>query len=100
MVLVEAIIMADNITKEMTLGEAVSKFPETAVIMMRYGLHCIGCHVASWETIEQGALGHGLTAAQVKDMVAEMNAAISMRDEALNPAKAPKEKKEKKSKSA
>lgn len=89
--------MADKITKEMTLGEAVSKYPETAVIMMKYGLHCIGCHVASWESIEQGAMGHGLTAAQVKDMVAEMNVAVSKRDEALNPAKAPKEKKEKKS---
>ena len=84
--------MADKITKEMTLGEAVSKYPETAAIMLKYGLHCIGCHVASWESIEQGAMGHGLTAVQVQDMVAEMNAAASKQEQALNPEKSKKTK--------
>ncbi len=84
--------MADKLTKDTTLGEAVSKYPETAAIMLKYGLHCIGCHVATWETIEQGASGHGLTGAQIKDMLADMNAAIAKRDEALNPEKAQKKK--------
>lgn len=92
MVLVEAIIMADKLSKDTTLGEAVSKYPETAAIMLKYGLHCIGCHVATWETIEQGAKGHGLTDAQIKDMLAGMNSAISEREKALKPEKAPNKK--------
>ena len=68
--------MTDKITKDMTLGEAITKFPQTANIMLKYGLHCVGCHVAAWETIEQGAKGHGLTDAQVKTMVSEMNSAV------------------------
>jgi len=91
--LMEGIIMADKLTKDTTLGEAVSKYPETAAIMLKYGLHCIGCHVATWETIEQGASGHGLTGAQINGMLADMNAAIAKRDEALKPEKAQKKSK-------
>ncbi len=68
--------MTDKITKDMTLGEVITKFPQTANIMLKYGLHCVGCHVAAWETIEQGAKGHGLTDAQVETMVSEMNSAV------------------------
>ncbi len=66
-----------TITKEMTLGEVVQAHPETVHIMFKYGLHCIGCHVATWETIEQGMQAHGNTAGQIDQMVKEMNEAIS-----------------------
>ncbi len=69
----------ENINKSMTLGEVVEKFPESAEVMMNYGLHCIGCHVASWETIEQGALGHGMGEKEIEKMVNEMNERISSR---------------------
>ncbi len=67
----------ENINKSMTLGEVVEKFPESAEVMMNYGLHCIGCHVASWETIEQGALGHGMGEKEIEKMVNEINKKIS-----------------------
>ena len=67
----------ENVSKSMTLGEVVEKFPESAEVMMNYGLHCIGCHVASWETIEQGALGHGLGEKEIEKMVTEINEKIS-----------------------
>ncbi|HNT30200.1 MAG TPA: hypothetical protein PKL83_04590 [bacterium] len=41
--------------------------------MMRHGLHCIGCHVATWESLEQGALAHGLAPEKVEAMVKEIN---------------------------
>ena len=65
--------MAEPITKDMTLGDVVMKYPEAAQVMLRYGLHCIGCHVAAHETIEQGAKAHGLEDAQIEKMVREMN---------------------------
>ena len=65
-----------KITADMTLGEAVSKYPQTIEVLFRYGLHCIGCHVSAYETIEQGALAHGLDEKGVKKMVEEMNKKI------------------------
>jgi len=62
------------IKKDMTLGEVVQKFGMPVVeVMGKYGLHCIGCHVATWETIEQGAKAHGLEDKDVKKMVDELN---------------------------
>ena len=43
----------------MLLDDIVKKYPETAVILMGYGLHCVGCIVSGIETIEQGAKTHG-----------------------------------------
>lgn len=70
--------MAKNkVDKNITLGEAVQKFPQSAEIMMKYGLHCIGCHVAAWETIEQGATAHGMNDKEIDKMIEEINKAIS-----------------------
>lgn len=71
-----------NITKEMTLGEVVQAYPETVHIMFKYGLHCIGCHVAAWETIEQGMQAHGNAPEQIEKMVLEMNEAVGEREKA------------------
>ena len=68
--------MADNITKTMTFSEVLEKHPETAQIMLKHGLHCIGCHASAFENIEQGCLGHGMSEESVDNLVKEMNAAI------------------------
>ena len=36
------IIMADKITKDMTFGDVMKKFPKAIQIMAKYGLHCVG----------------------------------------------------------
>jgi hybrid cluster-associated redox disulfide protein len=69
--------MPSKINKEMTLGDVVQKYPDTVEIFMRYGMHCIGCHVAAFETIEQGALAHGLTEEDLKKLVKELNEKVS-----------------------
>jgi len=63
------------ITKDMTIGEVIEKYPDTAKVMMSKGLHCIGCHVATHESIEQGSKAHGLSDEDIDSMVAEMNRA-------------------------
>jgi hybrid cluster-associated redox disulfide protein len=40
---------------------------------MKYGLHCIGCHVATWETLEQGAMAHGMDRKQLENMIKDLN---------------------------
>ncbi len=48
------------ITKEMTIQEVVESNPETIRVFLEHGLHCIGCAVARFENIEQGAMAHGI----------------------------------------
>jgi len=51
-----------EITKNMLIGDVIKKHPESVEVMLEHGIHCVGCHVATWETIEQGAAGHGVNA--------------------------------------
>ena len=64
------------VKRDMLLGDCVQKYPEAAFVMMHYGLHCVGCHVAAYETIEQGAMAHGLDDAMIDKMVKEINELI------------------------
>ena len=66
--------MAEQINKDMTFGELLEKFPEKAAVLGEFGLHCIGCHIAVIETIEQGARAHGLSDDQIDEMVQKLNA--------------------------
>ena len=53
-------MIKEAITKKMLIGDIVKKYPDSVEIMMEHGMQCIGCHVAYWETLEQGAHGHGI----------------------------------------
>ncbi len=63
-----------TITKDNTIEEIVSKHPETMIVFMKHGLHCVGCHVAAFESIEQGAEAHGI---DVDALVADLNKVVS-----------------------
>ena len=53
--------MTETIIKKTdTIAEVVTKWPETAGTFMEWGLHCYGCAAARYETIEQGAMAHGV----------------------------------------
>lgn len=67
---------ADNIiTKEMTLGEVIKKFPSAVEIIQDYGLTCVGCGVAFWEPLGAAAKGHGITDKQLDEMIGKLNEA-------------------------
>lgn len=67
-----------TITKDDTIEEVVSNYPETMMVFMRHGLHCVGCHVSAFESIEEGAIAHGIN---VDALVADLNKVISTRKE-------------------
>lgn len=48
------------ITKEMPIGEIVQNHPDTVQVFLRHGLMCFGCAIARFESLEQGALAHGI----------------------------------------
>ncbi len=61
------------INKKMLIGEVAEKYPAVASVLFEYGMHCIGCHINAYESIEQGCLAHGLTAKQINEMIVKMN---------------------------
>lgn len=54
------------ISKKMTFAEIMEKHPELAEALFEKGMHCIGCPMAMQETLEQGALAHGLNPAKLE----------------------------------
>jgi len=65
--------MAKKITKEMPIGEVLQKHPETFEVFSEHGLHCVGCAIAHFENIQQGAEAHGI---DVKKLVDDLNKKI------------------------
>tara|TARA_Y100000310_G_scaffold77162_1_gene73711 strand:- start:269 stop:493 length:225 start_codon:yes stop_codon:yes gene_type:complete len=61
------------ITKNMLISEVIEKYPEVSVILMGYGLHCVGCHFSNIDTIEAGAKIHGLSNEEIELMLKDVN---------------------------
>lgn len=59
-----------KITKEMTFAELIEANPKAARKLAEKGMMCGGCPMAQMETIEQGALGHGVNP---DELVKELN---------------------------
>lgn len=65
--------MLQKITKDMKIEEALKKYPETAEVFAKHGFHCIGCVAASFESIEQGAMAHGIS---LDELIEDLNKVI------------------------
>jgi hybrid cluster-associated redox disulfide protein len=68
--------MGREITKTMTFGELLSEYPQAGRVLAGRGLHCIGCHIAVSESVEDGARVHGLSEADIDAMIEEIKAQI------------------------
>ncbi len=66
------------ITKGMTISDAVFLFPEVIPILLDNGVHCVGCNVSSFETIEQGFKSHGMNDREISEVIAKMNEAANI----------------------
>ncbi|MBD3366613.1 MAG: DUF1858 domain-containing protein [Candidatus Eisenbacteria bacterium] len=58
----------------MPIGDVVRKHPETVPVFMKHGLHCIGCAVAAFESIAEGAAAHGI---DVDALMTDLNQAAT-----------------------
>ena len=63
-----------QITKEMTIGQLIQLDENTVPILMRAGMHCIGCPSAQGESLAEAAMVHGIDAdtleSQINDFLA------------------------------
>ena len=51
-----------TISKDMTIGELIRTDENIVPILMRAGMHCIGCPSAQGESLEEAAMVHGIDA--------------------------------------
>ncbi len=65
------------ISRESTIGEIVQNYPEAIDTLMGFGVHCVGCHVSEYESLEEGFRGHGLSEEEIDAAVAQLNQVIT-----------------------
>lgn len=75
-----------TIHRHMTIEEILSMFPHKAQRLSQEitgaGLHCVGCHAATWETLEAGMMGHGMGNDAIERLLGRLNALL---EEESNP---------------
>lgn len=49
-----------KVTKNMLIGQLLRLDPNIAVVLMRAGMHCIGCPSSQMESLEEAAMVHGM----------------------------------------
>jgi iron-sulfur cluster assembly accessory protein len=73
--------MKKKITSQMTIEEIFSQAPDKsqhlAQEMTNAGLHCMGCHAATFETLELKMLGSGFTEEKIDQLVDRLNQVLN-----------------------
>ena len=65
-----------KVTKDMTIGELLQVDNNIAGILMRAGMHCLGCPSAQAESLEEACMVHGI---DCDDLVSKMNEILADR---------------------
>jgi iron-sulfur cluster assembly accessory protein len=73
-------VTQEKISPSMTIEDILTKFPgksqRLAHQITSAGLHCVGCQASTWETLEAGMLGHGMSMERVQQLVDSLNAIL------------------------
>ncbi len=59
-----------KITKDMTFNEVLRSYPDTIKVLRKYNMQCFGCMGAEAESIEYGAVAHGV---KLDDLLVDLN---------------------------
>lgn len=65
-----------QISKDMLIGQLVNMDEMIAPMLMRAGMHCLGCPSAQGETLEEACMVHGI---DCDVLVAQMNEVLAAR---------------------
>lgn len=75
----------NQVSKDTTISEVLMINPDKssllAEIMTEFGIHCVGCGAASFETLEQGVLGHGYSSTELTKLLTDLNTALGAVEE-------------------
>ena len=62
-------MMAKTVSKDMIISDLIQVDPNIVAILMRAGMHCIGCPSSQGETLEEACLVHGIDPDQLVDQI-------------------------------
>lgn len=51
-----------EVTKDTIISDIMMNAPEAAPLFQEIGMHCMGCAMATGESVEQACLAHGVNA--------------------------------------
>jgi len=63
----------ERLKRELTIGDVLEQYPDAAPLLTEKGIHCVGCHVSPYETLEDGFRSHGMNEEQIDATLAEIN---------------------------
>lgn len=73
--------MSENkttITKDILIADLANQYPDVVqMLITEYGFHCVGCIVSGFETLEQGAMVHGIIEDEFDEMLTDINKMIN-----------------------
>ena len=61
--------MAKKVTKDIIIADLIKLDPNIIFILMRAGMHCIGCPSSQGESLGEAAWVHGLDADTLVDQI-------------------------------
>jgi len=62
------------ITKDMLIAQLAEEYPVLVDVLIEdYGFHCVGCGMSGMESLEQGAMVHGMTNKEISVMIKNLN---------------------------
>jgi hybrid cluster-associated redox disulfide protein len=62
-----------TITGTEPIGQVLKEYPQTLRVFLSHGLMCVGCAVARFENIRDGATAHGIN---VEALLKDLNEAL------------------------
>lgn len=62
-----------KINKDMTFNEILRKYPDSIKVLKKHGMNCFGCMGAEAESLEYGAIAHGI---DLKVLLRDLNKAL------------------------
>ena len=62
-----------TITGQEPIGQVLKEYPQTLRVFLSHGLMCVGCAVARFENIIDGATAHGIN---VEALLKDLNAVV------------------------
>jgi len=62
-----------KVTKKTKINKLIEEHPQAADILVSYGLGCVGCVFSEFDTLENGALIHGMDKEEIEMIIKDIN---------------------------
>ena len=66
----------ETISGDSLISEIIEKHPFLSEYIVDYGIHCVDCMAAGYESLGDGLLGHGMSMEEAQKVIDELNEII------------------------